>query len=309
MAERMAYVNGEFLPESRASISIYDRGFLSGLGVFERTRTFGGEVFHLDRHVARLYRSLKAVRLDPGLTDEEMNETTLELVKQNRGLLGPDEDYFVGHYVSRGPDTAGRATVVILCEPIAFHKFAHHYIYGGHVVTTSVRAIPNQVWDPKIKSTSRMHLWLAEQQAQLVDPEAYALLLTLEGNVTELTAANFWIVRNGTLVTAPVQNILSGITRGAVLEVAEHAGIPVEETDFQLYDIMNADEAFMTTTSRCVLPLTRINGNAIGEGKPGPVVGRLQKGWTELFGHDFVYQALKQLDKDKVPAGGEAVPL
>ena len=141
-----------------------------------------------------------------------------------------------------------------------------------------------------------------------MDPEAYALLLSLEGNVTELTAANFWIVRNGTLVTAPVQTILSGVTRGAVLEVAQHLDIPVDETDFQLYDIMNADEAFMTTTSRCVLPLTRINGNAIGDGKPGPVVGRLQKGWTEMFGHDFVYQALKHIDKDKVPEGSE-VPL
>lgn len=308
MSERTAYVNGEFLPESRASVSIYDRGFLSGLGVFERTRTFQGEIFQLDRHIARLYRSLKAVSLDAGLTAGEMHQTTLELVEQNRGLLGADEDYFVGHYVSRGPDTAGRATVVILCEPIGFHKFAHHYIHGGHVITTHIRAIPTQVWDPKIKSTSRMHLWLAEQQAQLVDPEAYALLLSLEGNVTELTAANFWIVRNGTLVTAPVQTILSGVTRGAALEIARHLDIPVEETDFQLYDIMNADEAFMTTTSRCVLPLTRINGNAIGEGKPGPTVGTLQKGWTEVFGHDFVVQALKHLDKDKVPEGTE-VPL
>lgn len=132
--------------------------------------------------------------------------------------------------------------------------------------------------------------------------------MTLDGNVTELTAANFWIVRNGTLVTAPVQTILSGVTRGAVLEIAKHLDIPVDETDFQLYDIMNADEAFMTTTSRCVLPLTQINGNAIGDGKPGPVVGRLQKGWTEVFGQDFVLQALKHIDKDKVPEG-EAVPL
>ena len=142
MAERTAYVNGEFLPESRASVSIYDRGFLSGLGVFERTRTFRGEIFYLDRHIARLYRSLKAIRLDSGLTADEMHETTLELVEQNRGLLGPDEDYFVGHYITRGPDAAGHATVVILCEPIGFHKFAHHYIYGGHVITTHIRAIP-----------------------------------------------------------------------------------------------------------------------------------------------------------------------
>lgn len=308
MTERTAYVNGEFVPESKASISIYDRGFLSGLGVFERTRTFSGAIFHLDRHIARLYRSLKAVRLDPGLTVEQMHGTTLELVEQNRELLGPDQDYFVGHYVTRGSDTAGRATVVILCEPIGFHKFAHHYIYGGHVVSTSIHAMPTQVWDPKIKSTSRMHLWLAEQQAQLVDPEAYALLLSLEGNVTELTAANFWIVRNGTLVTAPIQAILPGVTRGAVLEIAKHTNIPVEEKHFQLYDIMNADEAFMTTTSRCVLPLTRINDSIIGTGKPGALVGQLQKGWTELFGHDFVYQALRHIDKDKIQKG-QAVPL
>ena len=308
MSERMAFVNGRVVPESEATVSVYDRGFMSGHGVFERTRTFHGEMFRLDQHIARLYRSMRAVGLNPGLSPEEMRAATVDLVERNRPLLGPNDDYFVGHYVTRGPD-GGSPTVVILCEQIGFKKFAHHYIYGGHVVTTSIQAVPTQVWDPKIKSTSRLHLWLAEQEAHLVEPEAYALLLTPDGNVTELTSANFWIVRAGTLVTAPVQAILPGVTRGAVIDVAKRLGIPVEESHYQVYNIMNADEAFLTTTSRCVLPLTRINGSPIGDGKPGPVVGRLQNGWAELFGHDFVAQALKHLDKEKVAARGEAVPL
>lgn len=308
MGERMTFVNGRVVPESQATVSVYDRGFMSGHGVFERTRTFRGEMFRLDQHVTRLYRSMRAVRLDPGLSPEEMRAATVDLLERNRPLLGPNDDYFVGHYVTRGPDR-GSPTVVIVCEPIDFKKFAHHYIHGGHVVTTSIQAVPTQVWDPKIKSTSRLHLWLAEQEAHLVDPEAYALLLTPEGNVTELTSANFWIVREGTLVTAPVQAILPGVTRGAVMDLAKHLGIPVDETHFQVYNIMNADEAFLTTTSRCVLPLTRINGSPIGGGKVGSVVRRLQNGWAELFGHDIIAQVLKHLDKMKLAAGGEAVPL
>lgn len=307
MAERWTYVNGRVVPESLATVSVYDRGFMSGYGVFERTRTFRGELFRLDPHLTRLSRSMKAVRLDPGVSPDELRAATVDLVERNRPLLGPNDDYFVGHYVTRGPDQ-GSPTVVILCEPIKFKTFAHHYLRGGHAVTTTIRAIPSQVWDPKIKSTSRMHLWLAEQEAHLVDPEAYALLMSLDGNITELSSANFWIVRDGSLVTAPVQSVLAGVTRGAVMDLARHLGIPVQEQHFQVYDIVNADEAFLTTTSRCVLPLTRVNGIAIGDGKPGPMVARLQNGWAELFGVDFVAQALSHLDLGTGVADGELAP-
>jgi branched-chain amino acid aminotransferase len=292
----MTYLNGRIVPESQAVVSVYDRGFMAGHGVFDRTRTCDGEPFHLDRHVARLYRSLRTVGLDPGLTEDEMLAATLDLLARNRPLLRPNDDYIVGHYITRGR-LRGSPTTVILCEPIDWAAFAHQYADGAHVVSTSVRAIPSQVWDPKIKATSRLHFWLAEEQAHLVDADAYALLLTVEGNVAELNASNIWIVRDGKLITPPADTALSGITRGAVWEVAQQLGIPSEERHFQLYDVINADEAFLTSASRLVLPVTRVDGRAIGDGEPGPIVGKLQRGWAELYEFDFVAQALAHVDR------------
>jgi branched-chain amino acid aminotransferase len=290
----MAYVNG-LVPESEASISIFDRGVLSGHGVFERTRTAQGKLFRLDEHLARLQRSLRAARLDSGLSPEQLNEITLDLVERNGRLLGTNEDYTVGHYITRGRDGGG-PTVIVFCELIPFKSFAQQYIDGGHVVTATSRALPTQVLDPKLKTTSRLHFWLAEQEAHLVDPQAYPLILDLDGNVCELTAANFWIVRDGKLLTPPERSILAGITRGATIEVARELGVQVQETEFQLYDVMNADEAFLTTTTRCILPITKVDGSPIGDGRPGPVVSRLQNGWAERYGFDFVRQALSHLE-------------
>jgi branched-chain amino acid aminotransferase len=295
MAERVAYVNGRVVPESAATVSIFDRGFLSGHGVFERTRTFRGELFRLDEHLARLFRSMRTVHLEPDLGPDALKELTVDLVERNRELLGPNDDYSVGHFITRGVPDRG-PTVVVFCEPIDFRGFARQYLTGAHVVSATTRALPLNVLDPKLKTTSRLHFWLAEQEAHLVDPEAYPLVLDLEGNVCELNAANFWIVRNGSIVTPPDRSILVGITRMATFELAEQMGVPVQQVDFQVYDVLNADEAFLTTTSRTILPVTRANGSPIGSGQPGPLVKRLQQAWIERFGFDFVAQALAHLE-------------
>ena len=295
MSTRMTYVNGKITPDSQASVSVYDRGFLSGYGVFERTRTFRGELFRLDEHIDRLYRSLKMTRIDPGMSRAEMKAATLDLLAVNRPLLGPQDDYSVGHYITKGREGDPTPTVVIFCDLIPFKSYAHQYRTGAHVVTPSIRQVPIQVIDPKLKTTSRMYHLLAENEARLVDPEAYPLLLDLEGNVCEVTNGNFWIVENGTIISPPGQAMLRGVTRGAILELAGLLEVPIRETSFQLYDVMNADEAFITVTSRCVLPVTRINGSEIGDGKPGPMVARLTNAWAEHFGFDFLAQALSHL--------------
>jgi branched-chain amino acid aminotransferase len=293
----MAYVNGQVVPESQATVSIFDRGYMSGIGVFERTRTFRGKPFRLEDHLDRLEHSLKATRLGLGLSRDELKRATLDLVRRNRDLLGPNDDYSVGHYVSLGP--SGRPTVIIFCEPIPFKSYARQYRDGAHVVTPSIRQVPTQVLDPKMKTTSRMYFHLAECEAKLVDPDAYALILDLDGNVCELSpGANFWIIRDGTIITPPGRAMLRGISREALLEVAAELDIAVQEIDFQVYDVMTADEAFLTVTSRCVLPVTKVNGVAIGTGKPGPIVARLQNGWAERYEIDFVGQALSHLERD-----------
>jgi branched-subunit amino acid aminotransferase/4-amino-4-deoxychorismate lyase len=136
-----------------------------------------------------------------------------------------------------------------------------------------------------------MHLHLATASAKLVDPEAYPLILDADGNVTELNASNFWIVKDGVAITPPARSVLRGVTRDAVLELAPGAGVATREADFQVYDVITADEAFLTGTTPSILPVTRVNGLPIGDGRPGTTVACLQAAFSTLVGVDIVAQA------------------
>jgi branched-chain amino acid aminotransferase len=135
-----------------------------------------------------------------------------------------------------------------------------------------------------------MHWYLADEQARLVDPQAIALLLDRNDNITETATANFFIVHDGTIVTPTARNTLEGISQQVVRELAEQLRIPIQQRDFQTYDVINADEAFTSSTPYCILPVTRINQKLIGEGLPGPVYGELLKAWNQLVGLEIAAQ-------------------
>ncbi|HTU21629.1 MAG TPA: aminotransferase class IV [Gemmataceae bacterium] len=183
-----------------------------------------------------------------------------------------------------------RPTVCVHTFPLPFEMWAKKMLSGAHVVTPSIRQVPPQCYDPKMKCRSRMHYYLAEQEARLVDPEASALLLDLAGNVTETSAANFLIVERGGIVSPTTVNTLTGVSRAMVHELAGKLGIPFVERDFQVYDVMNADEAFTTSTPYCLMPVTKINGVAIGNGEPGPMTRRLLAAWSAEVGLDIEKQ-------------------
>jgi branched-chain amino acid aminotransferase len=161
---------------------------------------------------------------------------------------------------------------------------------GQHLITPSIRHVPPQCYDPKMKYRSRMHYYLADLEARVADPEASALLLDLDGNVTETSGANFLIVERGTIISPTTRNTLPGISRQMVIELAAQLGIPFLERDFQVFNVINADEAFTTSTPYGVLPVTRVNGLPIGDGRPGPIVGRLLEAWSVAVGLDVVKQ-------------------
>jgi branched-chain amino acid aminotransferase len=144
-----------------------------------------------------------------------------------------------------------------------------------------------------MKYRSRMHYYLADKEAQLVDADAAALLLDLDGNVTETGGANFLLVEGGAIVSPTLRNILPGISRAVVIDLAGKLKIPFVERDLQLYNVMNADEAFLSTTPYCLMPVTRINGVAIGQGTPGPVYERLITAWSEQVGLDIRRQIVE----------------
>ena len=309
MTETLVFLNGDFVPESQAHISIYDRAVVLGATVTEMTRTFRHRPFRLDDHVDRLFRSLRYCGFDIGMSKQELIDATLRVAEHNCALIDEHDDVGIVHFATPGEFTeyvgsAGRSarttpTVCIHSFPIPFHYFAEKMIHGAHAVTPTIRHIPIQCIDPKMKCRSRMHYYLAERQARLVDPDAICLMLDLEGNVTETSGSNFMIVERGTLVSPPRHLILPGISRATVIDLAAKLKIPFEERLIQVHDVVNADEALSTTTPYCLSPITRINDIPIGEGKPGPVFRQLAQAWSELVGMDIVAQIVDGAERTR----------
>lgn len=302
MPEPLVFLNGRMLPASQAHLAIYDAGIVLGATVTEMTRTFRHKPFRLVDHIDRLYRSLRYVRIDIGLTKQELMAISNDLIAHNAKPLDDGDELGLIHFVTPGEykTYAGSAgsqarltpTVCVHTFPLPFELWADKMQKGAHVVTPSIRHVPPQCYDPKIKYRSRMHYYLADKEAQLADPDAVALLLDLEGNVTETSGANFLIVEGNTIISPTLKNTLGGISRATVRELADKLGIGFVERDIQVYHVINADEAFLTSTPYCVMPVTKVNGVAIGDGKPGPTVQRLLTAWSELVGLDIRGQIL-----------------
>lgn len=309
MTERTIYLNGAYLAQSKAKVSVMDWGFSGGDGVYEATRTFGHELFRLDDHLDRLDRSLAYIRIDSGLTREEMATASRETVARNADLVGPDDEFALWHVITRGDRLAGdaaEATVVMYCLDIEFASFARGYIDGIELVTPGVRRTPPQCADPKAKLTNRMNQLQAKFEAAQSNPDALPLLLDLDGNIAESNTANFFFVSKGKLCTSTPRNVLGGITRMVVFELAEALGIEAVEGDFTPYDVYNGEEAFLSGTSGTIAPVTSLNAVGIGEALPGPVTMQLIRAWNDLVGLDFIAQALRHLgDNERGPALAE----
>ncbi|HEY1361718.1 MAG TPA: aminotransferase class IV [Xanthobacteraceae bacterium] len=305
MENGICYVNGSFVPASEAKVSIFDRGFTSGEGVYDVTRSFGHKLFRLDAHIARLYRSLKYTRIDCGMPIEEMTRLSAEVFERNKNLLAPDDDCTVWQVISRGVDRFARgrpvpATVTVFCVPIAYHTFAREYVEGAIVVTPSVRRTPPQSLEAKAKITNKVNHTMAAFEARQVNPRATPLLLDLDGNISETHLGNFFFVSGGKLHTSTERTVLGGVTRTTLLSMAGELGIPCLEGNFTPYDVYCADEAFTASTSPSIVPVRSLNGVAVGSAMPGPVTLRLMREWEKLVGIDFVSQALGHIeDRDK----------
>lgn len=308
MHEKIVYLNGSFVPESEARVSVLDHGFTAGDGVYDVTRTFRHEPFLLREHNDRLFRSLKYTRIDCGLSRDEMEAAVLEVLERNRDLLGPDDDYALWQVVSRGPRSStgarapGRATVAVFCLDVNFADFCHHYVEGVPIVVPATRRIPPQCLESKAKITNKMNHIVAAFEARQADPEAIPLMLDLDGNIAESNAHNFFAVIDGKIYTPGSRNVLGGITRGALGELAARLQVEVVEANLTPYDCYNADEAFLTSTSPTIVPIRSINGVAPRQGAPGNVTVRLLNAWADLVGVDIVGQALDHLEGERKDA-------
>lgn len=300
MADRKVYFNGEFVLEQEARVSIFDSALMFGDMVFEMTRTYRQKPFRLRQHLERAYAGLKYLDIDCGMSIDAMEHATLETLEANAEAI-EDAEVQIMHNISRGPLPVYRSvfgghmrpTVTISCWPYWWHLAQYSPLYraGVRAVTPPQRSVPAHLIDPKVKNRSRIHYQMANLQAERIEPGSWALLADDQGRVTEGTGSNFFIVRKGRIVTAPGRDVLMGVTRGAVLELAAKLAIPYAEQDFGLYEVVNADEAFFTATSFAVMPCTRINGKSIGCGEPGAVTRKLIASWSEMVGVDIMAQA------------------
>jgi branched-chain amino acid aminotransferase len=295
MAEYTSYFNGEWVPDREVKIDPMDRGFRGGQVVFDVERTFNGKSFRMKEHMDRLYRSLKYMRIDPGLSLQEMLEVSEETIHRNEHLRASGGDFNITQFVtpghSQGTGDHPSPTVCVQVSPINFARYADGYDSGRHGVIARTRSYSTESLDPKIKHWNRINFSLARMEASDVDEDAWALLLDLDGNLSEGTGYNFFLVTGGLLRTPGDRSILQGISRAAVFDLARQLEITVLEEDLQPYDLYTADEAFFCSTSYCIMPMTRADNRVIGDGKPGPVTRQLLSAWSEMVGVDIVDQA------------------
>ena len=297
MSEYTAYFKGEWMPFSQVKIDPMDRGFTVGDVVFDVARTFNGKSFRMEDHIQRLYRSLKFVRIDPGLSAKEMLDISEEVVQRNDHLRAEVGDFTITQFVTRGPGSSSRSAgppaVCVKVAPIGFGRYADLFKDGAHGVITRTRSYPVESLDPKVKNYSRMNFNLADLEAADVDPEAWPILTDADGSLTEGTGYNVFLVTDGVIRTPGDRNILQGVSRGMVFDLARQLNIPLVEEDLQPYDLYTADEAFFSGTSPCVLPVSKVDQREIGDGRPGPIVQQLLSAWSETVGMDIVDQALQ----------------
>jgi branched-chain amino acid aminotransferase len=290
MTEPLVFLNGDFMPASEAKLNIFDLGLIMGATFTEMTRTFSHAPFRLEDHISRLFRSLRYGGIEIPFSPAEVLDLTQQLIEHNAKLIDDASDLAIVHFMTPGENRiyAGTSTsstplaptVCIHSFPLPFHNWRNWFETGAHVVTPSTRHIPPQCVDPQTKNRSRLHWWLAEREAKQVDPHAISLLLDLNGNITECVAANFLIVKNRTVFSPTSRNILGGISLRTVRELCAELGLDWIEKDLQIPDVMDADEAWLTSTSFCIAPAMRINGAVIGGGKIGPLFDRVLGAWS-----------------------------
>lgn len=303
--ERLAWFNGEFMPESQVKIPFRDLSWIYGDGCFDMTRSFGHRPFKVKEHVERLYRTLNYLRIDPGIGAEKMMALTEELFERNRHLLQADEDFWIGQRISRGVRNvpgdnleSHGPNVVLECVPLPLQQRAKSFKEGIKVVIPSHRRTPPECLTPRAKTHNYLNMVVANHEVQSIDPEAWAVLLDINGNLAEGMGSNIFVVRDGVLLTPSQKYVLPGISRQTVIDLAEEEGIPVKETDVDQYDSYNADEIFLTSTSLCLCPVTSINGARIGaEGQVwGPITQRLADAYKRYVDHDFVAQYMNHYE-------------
>ena len=281
------YINGKFLDQADAKISVFDHGFLYGDGIFEGIRLYSGCIFRLEEHLERLEYSAKAILLDLPWTRKQISDATCESCRVN-GL----KDGYIRLVVSRGVDSLGLSPkscatpqLIIIADKIQLYP-PEFYEQGLKIITVPTRRCNPAALPPTIKSLNYLNNILAKIEAQNLGFHE-AIMLNDQGYIAECTGDNLFLVHKGKLLTPPFSaGALSGITRGAVLDIAKKLKMPVEEKNLTRYDAWIADEIFITGTAAEVVSIIEMDGRVIGSGKPGPAAKKITAEFKRLVKKD-----------------------
>lgn len=265
------YLNGKFVDEQNAVVSVFDHGLLYGDGIFEGLRAYNGRVFKLQEHVDRLYYSAKAIHLTIPISKAEMFKAVTETCKENNL-----SDAYIRLVVTRGKGTLGlnpyscaTPQIIIIASKISLYP-EEYYEKGLDIVTVATTRNFHNSLNPAIKSLNYLNNILAKIEAKNAGVEE-AILLNTEGFVAECTGDNIFIIKGNTLITPPLSaGALYGITRGTVIDLAKEIGMTVEQPNVTRYDVYNADECFVTGSAAELVPVVKVDARIIGEGTPGP---------------------------------------
>jgi len=296
----LAFLNGQAIPFSTARLPIYDLGVMQGATITERLRTVRHQPYLVEEHLDRLQRSLARVNWEVPAHSSALTGMINELAHVNTQWIGRDEDLSIVIFITAGQSlgdangmiSASQPTVCLYSSPLPLEKWALAHREGIHLVTPEVRQLPADVIDPQIKHRSRLHWSLADQQAHRTDSLAMALLLDHRGYVTETSSGNLFIVRAGELLTPRAETTLAGIAQAHLMQLANRLGIHLRRADLTPDEIAVAEEAFLTSSTYCQLPVRMINGKRIGSHVPGPVTKTLMQTWSQQLGLDFAEQSI-----------------
>ncbi len=279
MSELLVYVNGEFKPKSEATVSVYDHGLLYGDGVFEGIRVYGDEVFKLDEHLERLYHSAHFLHIELAIELPQLRQAVLETLKANKLYAGG----YIRLVVTRGIGDLGLnpkkcthgPTIIIITDQIQLYP-PEFYEKGIATIICSTRKHNPQCLNPQVKATQYLSNIMAIIEANN-SGVLEAIMLSLDGFVTEGTADNIFIAKDKRIITPPVYlGALEGITRNSVMEIAAEIGYTVEERCFTNFSLYEADECWFTGTAAELIPVIAVDSRRIGTGKPGPVFKELK---------------------------------
>jgi len=273
----LIYLNGKFVEEEDAKISIFDHGLLYGDGVFEGIRGYNGRIFKLDEHLTRLYNSAKGIMLEVPLNFYDLKNVVIQTVRANKL-----KDSYIRIVVTRGvgdlgldPNKCKIPTLFIIASSIQLYQYVL-YEKGLDVITVGTKRNMTESINPAIKSLNYLNNIMAKI-------EANGLMLNEQGYISECTGENIFAVKGNVLLTPPLYaGVLGGITRDTIIEIAGDIGLTVKETNMTRYDIYTAEECFLTGTAAEIVPVISLDKRTIGSGKPGKITGKIKERFLSL---------------------------